>query len=91
MKALEPMKVIRMAGSRAKLARLLGIGRSAISQWRNAVPQQRVWQLQVKKREWFDDNGNLLSYSEVYQDAVQPSNPSGGELRRRVCDKGEPQ
>lgn len=59
MKDLDPMKVIKLAGSRKALAGLLGIGRSAISQWRGTVPEQRAWQLRALKPEWFDAQGAL--------------------------------
>lgn len=59
MKDLDTMKVIKLAGSRKALAGLLGIGRSAISQWRGTVPEQRAWQLRAMKPEWFDAQGAL--------------------------------
>lgn len=88
MKTLEPMKVIRLAGSRAELARLLGIGRSAISQWRNAVPAQRVWQLRVERHEWFDANGELLPPSCV-QRRDQTVNDPVTMARSGVAADGE--
>ena len=60
MKDLEPMMVIRAAESRKALANMLGIGVSSISQWRNKVPMQRVWQLQVMRPTWFSEDGSLL-------------------------------
>lgn len=59
MKDLDTMKVIKRAGSRKALAALLGIGRSAISQWRDKVPAQRAWQLRALRPEWFDADGAL--------------------------------
>lgn len=59
MKDLDTMQVIKLAGSRKALASLLGIGRSAISQWRGTVPRQRIWQLRALKPEWFDAQGAL--------------------------------
>lgn len=40
------------AGSKAKLARLLGISRSAVTHWRK-LPMGRLYQLQIIKPEWF--------------------------------------
>lgn len=45
---------IEKAGSQALLAELLGITSSAITQWGDAVPQARVWQLRVMRPDWFD-------------------------------------
>jgi len=44
---------IKMAGSQAKLARLLGVSRAAVCKWGN-VPQGRIFQLMVLRPEWFD-------------------------------------
>lgn len=46
-------QAISKAGNAAALAKLLGITPSAISQWGEDVPQNRVWQLRVLKPEWF--------------------------------------
>ena len=43
---------IRLAGSQAELARILGVTRGAVNQWK-AVPQGRIWQLRVLKPDWF--------------------------------------
>ena len=47
-------KAIQLAGSQAKLARLLGITRMAVNRWEK-IPQGRVWQLMVLKPEWFKE------------------------------------
>lgn len=44
---------IDLAGSATKLAELLKITPGAISQWGDAVPDKRVWQLKVIKPKWF--------------------------------------
>jgi hypothetical protein len=46
-------QAISKAGNAAALAKLLEITPSAISQWGEDVPQNRVWQLKVLKPEWF--------------------------------------
>jgi hypothetical protein len=45
-------EAIDKAGSQAKLARLLGVHRSAICQWKT-IPQGRLFQLMLLKPEWF--------------------------------------
>jgi predicted transcriptional regulator len=44
---------IKNAGSAKALSELLGVTQPAISQWKNELPQQRIWQLRVLKPEWF--------------------------------------
>lgn len=43
---------IKLAGSQAALARMLGITRGAVNQWKQ-MPQGRVYQLMHLKPEWF--------------------------------------
>ena len=50
---LKTKDAIELAGSAAKLAQLLGITQSAISQWGEEVPEPRYWQLRVLKPKWF--------------------------------------
>jgi predicted transcriptional regulator len=45
-------EAIILAGSQARLARLLGISRGAVHQWQT-IPQGRLWQLKCIKPEWF--------------------------------------
>jgi len=45
-------KAITLAGSQSALARLLGVSRGAVWQWK-ALPQGRLYQLMVLKPEWF--------------------------------------
>ena len=45
-------EAIKFAGSAAELARILGITRGAVSQWKE-VPQARIWQMQSLHPEWF--------------------------------------
>jgi DNA-binding transcriptional regulator YdaS (Cro superfamily) len=49
---MDKKTAIKLAGSATALAKLLGITRAAVSQWR-VLPQARVWQLRVLKPEWF--------------------------------------
>jgi DNA-binding transcriptional regulator Cro len=46
-------QAIQLAGSQAKLARLLGISRAAVWLWKT-IPQARIWQLRVLRPEWFE-------------------------------------
>lgn len=46
---------IDLAGSMTSLANILGITVSAVSQWGDAIPEQREWQLRVLRPEWFRD------------------------------------
>jgi len=45
-------QIIRLAGSQSELARILGITRAAVNQWRQ-IPEGRLWQLRVLRPEWF--------------------------------------
>jgi DNA-binding transcriptional regulator YdaS (Cro superfamily) len=46
-------QAIKLAGSQAKLARLLGVTRAAVWQWEK-IPQARIWQLMLIRPEWFE-------------------------------------
>jgi predicted transcriptional regulator len=45
-------EAIERAGSQSKLARLLGVSRGAVWQWKE-LPEGRLYQLMVIKPEWF--------------------------------------
>jgi DNA-binding transcriptional regulator YdaS (Cro superfamily) len=45
-------EAITLAGSQSKLARLLGVSRGAVWQWKE-LPQGRRYQLMVLRPEWF--------------------------------------
>jgi DNA-binding transcriptional regulator YdaS (Cro superfamily) len=45
-------KAIFYAGSQSELAKILGISRGAVAQWKN-IPKARIWQLQLLKPSWF--------------------------------------
>jgi DNA-binding transcriptional regulator YdaS (Cro superfamily) len=45
-------KAIKLAGSPAKLAKLLGVKRQSVHKWVE-IPKGRVWQLRVLRPEWF--------------------------------------
>ena len=46
-------QAIKLAGSQANLARLLGVSRAAVWQWQT-IPRGRVYQLMVLRPEWFE-------------------------------------
>jgi hypothetical protein len=46
-------ELIQLAGSKSELARILGINRAAISQWKEQIPELRLRQLKDLKPEWF--------------------------------------
>lgn len=52
-------EAIKKAGSRAALARILGIRPQATYVWKGALPEGRVWQLRSIRPEWFSDNPEL--------------------------------
>jgi hypothetical protein len=46
-------EAIERAGSQSALARLLGVTRGAVWQWKE-LPEGRIYQLMVLRPEWFD-------------------------------------
>ena len=46
-------QAVELAGSKAALARLLGVTRGAVWQWKE-LPEGRMYQLMVLRPEWFD-------------------------------------
>ena len=45
-------QAIKYAGNANQLAKILGISRCAVSQWKD-IPKARIWQLQILHPEWF--------------------------------------
>lgn len=52
---MKTSKAIELAGSAKALAELLGVTVSAVSQWKENLPQARVWQLQTLRPHWFEE------------------------------------
>lgn len=50
---MDKKQAIEKAGSAMALAKLLGITRQAISQWGDALPPARLWQLKALRPKWF--------------------------------------
>jgi DNA-binding transcriptional regulator YdaS (Cro superfamily) len=49
---MDKREAIKRAGTASKLAKILGISNSAVSQWK-AIPEARLWQLKAMRPEWF--------------------------------------
>jgi predicted transcriptional regulator len=45
-------QIIKLAGSQSELARILGITRAAVNQWKQ-IPEGRLWQLRAIRPQWF--------------------------------------
>jgi hypothetical protein len=50
---MDKKTAIQLAGGVLALAKLLGISRPAIYQWKDQVPKMRVFQLKTLRPEWF--------------------------------------
>ena len=46
-------EAIEFAGSLGELAKILGISKAAISQWKDSPPKKRIFQMQSLHPEWF--------------------------------------
>jgi predicted transcriptional regulator len=49
---MDKQKAITLAGSQSELARILGIQRSAVHQWKK-IPKGRIYQLMFLRPQWF--------------------------------------
>jgi hypothetical protein len=49
---MDKQKAITLAGSQSELARILGITRAAVHNWK-MIPTGRLYQLMILKPEWF--------------------------------------
>jgi DNA-binding transcriptional regulator YdaS (Cro superfamily) len=45
-------QAIKLAGSQVELARILGISKGAVCQWKE-IPRLRIYQLRELRPEWF--------------------------------------
>jgi hypothetical protein len=55
MLSMKTQTAITLAGSRAKLARLLGVSRPAVTQYKEVLPPKRIARLREVHPEWFVD------------------------------------
>ncbi|CAB4132269.1 hypothetical protein UFOVP259_9 [uncultured Caudovirales phage] len=53
MLSMNTQTAITLAGSRAKLARLLGVSRAAVTQYKAVLPPKRINRLREAHPEWF--------------------------------------
>jgi DNA-binding transcriptional regulator YdaS (Cro superfamily) len=49
---MDKHKAITLAGSQSELARILGITRAAVNNWKT-LPKGRLYQLMVLRPDWF--------------------------------------
>ena len=52
---MNTQNAIQLAGSKAKLARLLGVSRAAVTQYHAVLPPKRVDRLRQAHPEWFTE------------------------------------
>lgn len=50
------------AGGVVRLAEIFEVTHGAVSQWGDLLPTARVYELRVKKPEWFFANGNIRPF-----------------------------
>ena len=60
-RGMKTEQAIALAGSRRKLASLLGVTRQAIQQYREFLPPERETMLASKKPEWFALESNAVN------------------------------
>lgn len=60
---------IQLAGSKAKLATILGVSRAAVTQYKEKLPMKREIRLRVLHPEWFE-NEPPMDTKIVLQEAV---------------------
>lgn len=53
-RAMTKEKAIELAGSQAKLAKILGIDRRLVWNWKK-IPMGRIYQLRLLRPEWFEE------------------------------------
>ena len=56
MLSMNTQTAITLAGSKAKLARLLGVSRAAVTQYHTVLPPKRIDRLRQAHPEWFADS-----------------------------------
>ena len=52
---MKTQTAIQLAGSKAKLASLLGVSRAAVTQYKEILPPKRIDRLRLVHPEWFID------------------------------------
>lgn len=51
--AMTKQELIKLAGSQSALAKLLGVSKPAVCQWKDQIPELRLRQLKDLRPEWF--------------------------------------
>ena len=72
MLSMKTETAIQLAGSRAKLSRLLGVSRAAVTQYKEILPPKRVQRLRVVHPEWFSDSASPTAEIEVQAGDLTP-------------------
>lgn len=60
---MDTQTAVKLAGSKAKLAELLGVSRPAVTQYKEKLPKKREIRLRVLKPEWFEELQNAPSFA----------------------------
>jgi predicted transcriptional regulator len=63
---------IQLAGSKAKLARLLGVSRAAVTQYQAVLPPKRIDRLRQAHPEWFADSAPPTAEIELQPAELTP-------------------
>lgn len=63
---------IQLAGSKAKLARLLGVSRAAVTQYHAVLPAKRIDRLRQAHPEWFADSAPPAPEIEIKEAVLTP-------------------
>jgi predicted transcriptional regulator len=63
---------IQLAGSKAKLARLLGVSRAAVTQYQEILPPKRIDRLRQAHPEWFADSAPPIAEIELKPAELTP-------------------
>jgi len=72
MLSMKTETAIQLAGSRAKLARLLGVSRAAVTQYKAILPPKRINKLREAHPEWFSDSTPPTAEIEVQAADLTP-------------------
>lgn len=67
---MKTQTAIQLAGSKAKLAILLGVSRPAVTQYKEVLPPKRIKRLRELHPEWFADEPDATTDEINLQPAV---------------------
>lgn len=63
---------VQLAGSKAKLATILGVSRAAVTQYKEKLPMKREIRLRVLKPEWFENEPPMNTEVEIKEAVLTP-------------------